>query len=416
MLTWLLQLCLWILCYIPFYYGFQNLTLLFTLPLSTILFLILIYLYRYEQPQLYTQIHAYPHKYIAPFLSCALSFNPTPWLFNRYLETYIPVLIKVPLPFQTKQEIINVKGTNHHFDGQCSITWAPLTSKHITYPEMSPIIIVVPGLTGDINAKYCRRLMIAVHTIGWQAVIFNPRGRGGVAFKSPQAYSVGYTEDLRQVIKYIHNKYPNRMLFGVGFSLGANYLAKYMGEESTNALLNGAVCCAAPTDPIVCNAAIKKQPIMDRMLASLLKNILLKDEILELFKTRPMIECQKGISCTTLRQFDHYIIAPQFGFRSCTEYYRKSGAGYTLMDIAKPTLFLYAQNDITVPIDVFCPEDYDGNPYICAVITRFGSHSMSWLEGVFKFNSWQADITIQYIKAVFMLKCKDKFDKTNFSE
>ncbi len=55
------------------------------------------------------------------------------------------------------------------------------------------------------------------------------------------------------------------MLFGVGYSLGANYLAK--------SLLNGAVCCAAPTDPIVCNVAIQKQPFMDKALAYLLKNI-----------------------------------------------------------------------------------------------------------------------------------------------
>ena len=46
------------------------------------------------------------------------------------------------------------------------------------------------------------------------------------------------------------------------------------------------------------------------------------------------------MSSSTLRQFDHYIIAPQFGYRSCTEYYRKAAAGYTLMDIANPTLFI----------------------------------------------------------------------------
>jgi len=188
-----------------------------------------------------------------------------------------------------------------------------------------------------------------------------------------------------------------------------------MGEESKHSLLSGAVCCAAPTDPIVCNVALKRQPIMDKALAYILKEVLLKDEVLQLFKTRPSIECQKGQSCSTLRQFDHYIIAPQFGFRSCTEYYRKSGAGYTLMDIAEPTLFLYASNDITIPIDVFCPEDYDGNPYICAVITRYGSHSMSWMQGIWELYSWQTEITMQYLRAVFVLKCKDRFDKTNLN-
>jgi len=177
--------CLWIGCTIPVYYGLLDLTsnyplifhLLLTFIFSNVLFFILIYTFRSDAPMLHTQIHAYPHKYIAPFLSSAVSFNPTPWLFNRYLETYIPAFIKVPLPFDTTQEIINVKADNEHysFDGQCSITWTPLTPTHLKYPRMSPILIIVPGLTGDINAKYCRRMMIAAHKNGWQAVIFNPR-------------------------------------------------------------------------------------------------------------------------------------------------------------------------------------------------------------------------------------------------
>lgn len=242
------------------------------------------------------------------------------------------------------------------------------------------------------------------------------RGRGGVKFKSAQAYSVGYTEDLRQVIEYIHSKHPKRELFGVGYSLGANYLAKYMGEEGENSLLSATVCCACPTDPIVCNVALQRQPIMDKALAFILKKILLAGDVLELFKKRPEIQCQKALSCSHLRQFDHYIIAPQFGFRSCTEYYRKSAAGYTLMDIAKPTLFMYAKNDITVPIDVFCSEDYDGNKNICALITRYGAHSMSWPQGIWRWNSWQTNITMEYLNAAFMLKCKHDLDETNYTQ
>ena len=313
------------------------------------------------------------------------------------------------LPFTTTQELINVESKNKHLhlDGQCSITWSPLSPQHRQYPELSPILIIVPGLTGDINAKYCRRMMADAYENGWQAVIFNPRGRGGVKFKSAQAYSVGYTEDLRQIIAHIHDKYPKRMLFAVGYSLGANYLGILLGEDGENCLLNGAVCCAAPTDPIVANVALRKRPWMSKALAYLLKKIMLKEGVLDIFNMRKKLKCKKAMNCEHLRQFDHYMIAPQFGYRCATEYYRKSSAGYTLMDIARPTLFLYAENDITVPIDVFCPEDYDGNSFICALITRYGSHSMSWLQGVLKLNSWQTQITMEYLRAVFVLKCRE---------
>lgn len=185
MRPWLSGLLLWILSSIPIYYGFQDLTLqypfichlLLTWILSTILFFIFIYIFRTDSPLLYTQFHSYPHRYLAPFIaSTASSFCPTPWLFNRYLETYIPGFIKVNLPFKTIQETLNVKKQHDiHLDGACSITWTPLLKKHMKYPEMSPILIIVPGLTGDISAKYCRRMMIAAVDNGWQAAIFNPR-------------------------------------------------------------------------------------------------------------------------------------------------------------------------------------------------------------------------------------------------
>ena len=186
MRPWITGIIVWILSAIPIYYGFQDLTLEYPLiyhlfltwSLSTILFFIFIYIFRTDQPLLYTQFHSYPHQVIAPFLSFkAKSYSPTPWLFNRYLETYIPGMIKVPLPFKTIQETLNVKTRNKgtHLDGACSITWTPLLKQHLKYPEMSPILIIVPGLTGDITAKYCRRMMIAAVENGMQACIFNPR-------------------------------------------------------------------------------------------------------------------------------------------------------------------------------------------------------------------------------------------------
>ena len=168
-----------------------------------------------------------------------------------------------------------------------------------------------------------------------------------------------------------------------------------------------AVCCACPTDPIVCNKALQRTPLMDRALASILKGVMLKDDVLPLFEARSAVQTSKALQCTHLVEFDHYVVAPQFGYRSATEYYRKSAAGNTMMDIRRPTLFLYAQNDITVPIDVFCPEDYAGNPFLCAVVTRYGSHSMSWLEGVFSLESWQTRVTMEYLSAVLLLKLKE---------
>lgn len=57
-------------------------------------------------------------------------------------------------------------------------------------------------------------------------------GRGGNTLKSPLLYSVGFTEDLRRVVAGVRASQPPSVpLLAVGFSLGSNYLAKYLGEE-----------------------------------------------------------------------------------------------------------------------------------------------------------------------------------------
>ena len=59
----------------------------------------------------------------------------------------------------------------------------------------------------------------------------------GVPLTSPQLYSAGHTDDLRQALIYISQKYPKAQLYGVGFSLGASVLVNYLGQEGTNSRL-----------------------------------------------------------------------------------------------------------------------------------------------------------------------------------
>lgn len=59
----------------------------------------------------------------------------------------------------------------------------------------------------------------------------------GVPLTSGQLYSAGHTDDLRQALMYIKRTYPNAPLLGLGFSLGANVMVRYLGEEGQNSLL-----------------------------------------------------------------------------------------------------------------------------------------------------------------------------------
>lgn len=61
---------------------------------------------------------------------------------------------------------------------------------------------------------------------------------------SPQFYSAGHTDDIRVAVMHIANRYPKARLLGIGFSLGANVLTRYLAEEGTQSRL-AAGCAVA---------------------------------------------------------------------------------------------------------------------------------------------------------------------------
>ena len=54
---------------------------------------------------------------------------------------------------------------------------------------------------------------------------------------SPQLYSAGHTDDIRAALLYISRMYPEAPLLGIGFSLGANVLTRYLAQEGEQSRL-----------------------------------------------------------------------------------------------------------------------------------------------------------------------------------
>jgi predicted alpha/beta-fold hydrolase len=71
----------------------------------------------------------------------------------------------------------------------------------------------------------------------------------GVPITTPQLYSAGYTDDIRIALMFIAHRYPNAPLLGLGFSLGANVITRYLAEEGLRSrLMSGcALGCVSPS-------------------------------------------------------------------------------------------------------------------------------------------------------------------------
>lgn len=274
------------------------------------------------------------------------------------------------------------------------------------------ICVIVPGLTGSSTSAYVRRTACAVVEAGGIAAVYNPRSRGGNHLSTPFLYSAGYTEDLRRTLNHVHDRFTGIPVTLVGFSLGANVVAKYVGEEREGCRLAGAVALAAPIDCISMSNWLLTSwtgKLLDPILVGAVHKVL--HEIEHVFHGHDHIDVHGAKTAKTMSEFDKYTIAPMMGCRSASAYYREASSGNNLGDIRVPTLFLSANNDPIVPAHLIRRDDFyaahvpsdgmdDDAHSVMLAVTDEGGHSMVYPEGWTVSQSWTTRVVTEYIEAV----------------
>jgi predicted alpha/beta-fold hydrolase len=103
--------------------------------------------------------------------------------------------------------------------------------------DTKPLLITLHGLSGGSYETYLRHVLEPLvratpegeKTGGisggdWEALVVNSRGCAGSKITTSILYNARATWDIRQVVKWARKTWPNRPLYGVGYSLGANIL------------------------------------------------------------------------------------------------------------------------------------------------------------------------------------------------
>lgn len=91
----------------------------------------------------------------------------------------------------------------------------------------APVLIILPGLTGDSQVEYIKCLVVQANQGGIKCVVFNNRGLGGVTLKTPRTYCAANCEDLSEVVHHVHKKYPNVKKGATGISMGGLVLGEF---------------------------------------------------------------------------------------------------------------------------------------------------------------------------------------------
>ena len=148
------------------------------------------------------------------------SFRPPRWLRGRHAQTVWGSLFRLPVRLPIEHQRWELP------DGDF-IDVDVLPGPGVD----SPVVVVCHGLEGSSKAGYVRGLLGQLAVRGLGAVAINFRGCSGEPNRLPRFYHSGDTGDLAFVVDKLVAERPGRALGLVGFSLGGNVVAKYLGER-----------------------------------------------------------------------------------------------------------------------------------------------------------------------------------------
>ena len=192
------------------------------------------------------------------------------------------------------------------------------------------VLVICHGLTGGSHESYVRCLISELH-LDMTVVVVNFRGCANTKVTSSLLYSGGQTNDLRSALLFLRNYFPNASFVGLGFSLGANVLTKYIGEEKNNCMLKAGIAIGNPWDLFKGSQALQSNLfshfVYDRAMANNLR------KLMEIHKPAVKDEYSNELNLLdslvfpTLKDFDNTITRklgghpPNFPFNSAEDYY-----------------------------------------------------------------------------------------------
>lgn len=170
-----------------------------------------------------------------------------PLLFNGHLQTMWTAVGKAAPAVHYRRQVLAsdhasfagtfavdfaVPGDNHHSDEP---RLPPRTSLFrdgefaaLRADDDRPMLVVLHGLSGGSYEVYLRHaiapLVQGEGEGGWECCVVNGRGCAESEVTSGVLFNARATWDVRQVVRMLRERFPNRPLFGLGFSLGANIL------------------------------------------------------------------------------------------------------------------------------------------------------------------------------------------------
>ncbi len=238
-----------------------------------------------------------------------------------------------------------------------------------------PIVVIFHGLEGSVYSPYAFRMMAALDSVGFNAVVMHFRGCFEEPNRLARAYHSGETGDAKAFVRHLGSRFPGRPLGAIGYSLGGNMLIKLMGEWGGEAPFFAAVSVSAPLRLEETASHINRG--LSRfyeaiLMASLRKSLLQKFRRHDYAKLIGLKESEvRGLR--SFWAYDDRFTGPIHGFKDAEEYYRRSSGRPYVAAIARPTLIIHAEDDPFMPKTVL-PDTEELPASVTLESYRHGGH------------------------------------------
>ncbi|XP_039141968.1 embryogenesis-associated protein EMB8 [Dioscorea cayenensis subsp. rotundata] len=312
---------------------------------------------------------------LSSFSSLQRPYKPFPIIaWNCHVETLFAAFFRSLPSVTLRRECLRTPD-----DGAVALDWVAADDRLL--PFESPVLVLLPGLTGGSGDTYVRHLLVRARSMGWRVVVFNSRGCGDSPVTTPQFYSASFTDDLCQVVDHVSKRYHKSNVYAVGWSLGGNILVRHLGQESDKCRLSGAVSLANPFNLVYADEDFKQgfNVVYDRALARALSKIFNKHALL--FEgIEGEYDMAVAANARSIREFDEALTRVSFGFKSVDDYYYKASSSKSIEHVRTPLLCIQAANDPFAPSRGIPREEIKDNPYCLLIVTPQGGH-LGWVAG-----------------------------------
>jgi len=237
------------------------------------------------------------------------------------------------------------------------------------------LVILLHGLEGSSEQSYIKGMVKFYNSRNHDCVAMNLRSCSGRLNKLHRFYHMGSSDDLRLVVNHMASLNRYKSIYIIGFSLGGNIAAKYLGEEPEKipvivkkaALFSTPVCLHSAASRIEYWSNIFYK---ENFLYTMKKKVLTKNKVHDKYP----IAKEVVYKVKTFADFDNYITAPLHGFQDAKDYWSKTSCLNYLNEIKIPTLLVNAKNDPLLGDPCYPTEIANTHKNFYLEVPKYGGH------------------------------------------